>query len=103
MRTRLAQPADAAGQIAHEPDLNVVLAVLGKRVLDRRATACTDRQPRHLFFLRKVGRKANDVVLHRGLRSSYNKAADFLRGGNVTPQERGRQVANDDIIETLTT
>jgi hypothetical protein len=54
--------ADAPGQISSEPDLDVVLAVLRKCIRDRRAAACADRQPRDLFFLREIGRKAKDVV-----------------------------------------
>src|ERR1051326_2180582 len=78
VRTVLAEPADASGQIAHEPDLNVVLAVLRKRIWYRHSTARADRQPGHLFFLREVGGQPKDVVLNRGLCSADREAADFL-------------------------
>ena len=94
VRTGIAQPADVSCQIAHEPDLDLVLAVLDERVGHRHAAARADRQAGQMIFLREVGRQANDVALERGLRAADRQAADFLRGRDVTVQERRRQIAD---------
>ena len=55
---RIAQPADDSCQIASEQDLDLVLAVLGKRIRRRHAAARANRQPGQLIFLREIGRQA---------------------------------------------
>ena len=79
MRTVIAHPADGSCQIASEKDLDVVLAVLGKRIGRRQATARAKRQPRQVIFLCEIGSHSNDVALQR-LRGPDREAADFLGG-----------------------
>jgi len=64
--------------MASEQDLDLVLAVLGKRIRHRHATARAQRQPGQLIFLREIGRQANGVALQRGLLAPDCQAADFL-------------------------
>ena len=102
VRTRLSQPADVSFQIAHEPDLDLVLAVLNERVGHRRAAARAQGQAGQMIFLREVGRQANDVALERRLRAADRQAADFLRGRDVAVQQRRRQVADRHVVEAVT-
>ena len=102
VRTRLPQPADVSFQIAREPDLDLVLAVLGECVGHRHPAARAQGQAGQMIFLREVGRQANDVALERRLRAADRQAADFLRGRDVAVQERRRQVADRDVVEAVT-
>ena len=102
VRTRLSQPADVSFQIAREPDLDLVLAVLDERVGHRHPAARAQGQAGQMIFLREVGRQANDVALERRLRAADRQAADFLRGRDVAVQERRRQVADRHVVEAVT-
>ncbi len=80
VRTGFPQPADESFQIPREQDLDLVFAVLGKRIRGRYAAARAQRQPGQLIFLREIGSRANDVALQIGLRAPHRQAADFLGG-----------------------
>ena len=95
------QSADVAGTVARQPDLDVVLAVLRERIGGRQAPACPDRQTGDMFFLRRVGRHANDVALQRRLRAAHRQPADLLRRGNVAIEQRRGQVADVDVVEAV--
>jgi len=93
VRTRLAQSADVSAQIAREPNLDLVLAVLDECMGHRRPAARAQRQAGQMICLREVGGQANDIALERRLSAPNRQAADFLRGRNVAVQECRRQVA----------
>ncbi len=57
------EPFDVLVTVAHQANLNLVLAVHRKRVVDDRAAARTDRQPFDMAFLCQVGRHADRLAV----------------------------------------
>jgi hypothetical protein len=102
VRCRRSEAANAAGSIAREPDLDVVLAIVRERVRRRHPAARANREPGHVLFLREIGGYPDHVGLRGCRRPADRQPADLLRGRDVAVQERGGEIADGDVVEAVT-
>ena len=98
---RLEQPFDVLVPIARQPNRDVVFAVDGKGVRHQRAAARADRKPVEMRLLRQVGPQADRRTARRETRPADRELADFLRRGDITLEQRRRQVADGDVVEPV--
>ena len=101
VRAGLPQSANEAAPIAREPDLDLVLAVLGKHKRDNGPATGPDRKARNVCFLGDVTSHANRLALKRRLRAADRQSADSLRSGDVPVEKGRRQIANGDVVEAV--
>ena len=87
--------------IAHQPDLDLVLAIQRKRVMDEGAAARADRKTVDVFFLRELRGNSDGLAAGRAARASDRDAADLLRGGDVAVQQCRREIADRHVVEAV--
>src|SRR5437660_665582 len=54
-----------------------------------------------MFFLGKVRRQSDGLTARGFVRAAEGQAADLTRGGNVTLEQSGRELADRHIVETV--
>ena len=98
---RLAQALDVLVAVARQAELDLVFAVLGERIRDHRPAARPDRQPVDVFLLGEVRPDADRFAAGRSAGVPDRQAADLLRRGDVSVQERRREVAHRHVVEPV--
>ena len=78
---RFLEALDLLVAVAGEADLNLVVAVLRKRVGDERAAARAEREALDVFLLGDVGFDAEGIATGDFARGADGETGDFLRGG----------------------
>ena len=98
---RLEQPFDVFIPIARKPNRDVVFAVDGERVRHHGAAARADGKPVEMRLLRQVRPQADCRAARRETRPADRELADFFRCGDITLEQRRRQVADGDVVESV--
>ena len=98
---RLAQSLDVLVAIARQPNLDLVLAILWKGVMDQRTASGPDRQAVDVLFLRDVGGHADRFAAGRFTRATDGHPADLFRRRDVTIQECRREIADGHVVESI--
>src|SRR5262249_58734166 len=95
----LAQAFHVLVAIAHEPDLDLVLAVERERVVDERSAARADWQPLEVLFLRDLRGHADRLAAGGPGRTSDGRPAAFFTRRDVAVEQRGREGAGRAVVE----
>ncbi len=98
---RLRQSFDVLVAIAHQPNLNLVLAVHREHVLDDRSAAGADRQPLEMLLLREIRRDPDRLAAGRSAGASHGDAADFFSRRDVAVEQRRREIADRHVVEAV--
>ena len=98
---RFLEALDLLVTVAREPHLDFVVPILRENVGKRRAATRADRQALDVLLLRDIGRNAKRVATGCLARRAEGEAGDFLRGGNVAVEQRGREIAHRDVVEAV--
>ena len=83
---RLVQPLDVLVAVSRQPNVDLVLAVERKGVMNQRAAARPDRQAFEMVLLCEVRRNSNRLAAWRTARTSEGRVADLLRRRDVAIQ-----------------
>jgi hypothetical protein len=70
-------------------------------VTHNRPAARAERQTVELIFLRQIRRQHHDVAGRGGQGAPDSQAADLLRRGEIPLEQRRRELADPDIVETM--
>ena len=87
--------------VAREAQLDVVFRVLREVEAGDGAAAGAEGKFVEMLFLRKVGGEDDGFAAGRAHGAADREAADFLRGGEITFEQSGREFADGDVIETV--
>src|SRR5207244_3030243 len=88
--------------IPHQPNLNLVLRVDWKRIVDNRSAARSERQSFDVVFLRKIGRNQHDVSTGSAHGAPHGEPADLLRCRQISLEQSRRKSSDTDIVEAIT-
>src|SRR5262245_64043970 len=95
----LCQTLNVIVNVSCQLNLNLIFAVLRKRMPDDSSTARAERQTLDVAVLSQIGRKNDCRATRRAQRTSNRKPADFLRRRQVSFHQGWRQTGETDIIE----
>ena len=87
--------------VALQPDLDVVLAVARKRIVDARAAAGAERQALEMLLLCEVDGNERNVRSGRANGTSNGEPTDLLRSTEVALEQRRRQPRDAHVVEAV--
>ena len=87
--------------IAGEADLHFVLGVDGEGVAERFAAAGAEGKAVEVLLLGEIGREIEGFAAGSAGGNADGEAADFAGGGEVAFEQRGREVADGDVVEAV--
>ena len=97
----LGKALDVLIAVAHQPNLNLVLAVHRKRVVDDRTAASADGEALEMGLLSKVRRHPDGLAAGRTAGTTDRRAADLFRRRDVAVEQRRREIADSHIVEAV--
>ena len=87
--------------VAREADLHLVFGVDREGVAQRLAAAGAEGQALEVLFLGEIGREVDGLAAGRPGGDADGQPADFPGGGEVAFEQRGREVADGDVVEAV--
>ena len=81
---RFGETLDMFIAVPHQANLNIVLCIDGKRVVDNRSTACSEGQSLEVVFLCEIRRHQHNVRSRCAHGPPHGEPADFLRCSQVS-------------------
>src|SRR5215467_12103520 len=88
--------------VASEANLNVILGVAWKRVLDQHPATRAKWEPLDVLLLCQVWRGPVSIAARSTARRPDGKTADFFPGGDVSVEQRGGKIGWAHIVEAVT-
>ena len=98
---RLAETLEMLVAVPRQTDLDLIVAVLRERIRYQGPAARPDWQPLDVFLLGQVRPDADCVAPGRPASTADGQAADPLRRGDITIQQRRRKIAHRHVVESV--
>src|ERR1041385_4452500 len=98
---RFVQSLDLFIPIAHETNLNLVIAVARKRVGKQCSAAGPEGQAFDVLFLGKIRPEPKSLTARCSRGSAKREPADLVCRSDVPIQERRRKVCDGNVVEAL--